>query len=93
MQTRLITPLIAIFHSCIGMSSSYRVFYIIISVRYILVCVLNIQTVEVDFTPPFKRISMIDELEKQLGVAFPSPATFASPGKFRFINVYSLSLY
>ena len=26
---------------------------------------------EIDFTPPFKRISMIDELEKQLKISFP----------------------
>ena len=39
------------------------------------------QVFEVDFTPPFRRVSMIPELEKQLGVTFPSPTTFTSPGE------------
>lgn len=30
---------------------------------------------EIDFTPPFKRVSMIAELEKQLKVKFPDPTT------------------
>ena len=33
-----------------------------------------------DFTPPFRRIPMIAELEKQLGVTFPPASTFGSPG-------------
>ena len=36
---------------------------------------------EVDFTPPFKRVSMVTELEKQLSVTFPPPTEFASPCK------------
>lgn len=32
-------------------------------------------SLEIDFTPPFKRVSMIDELEKKLGVKFPPPTT------------------
>ena len=39
-----------------------------------------VQEYEVDFTPPFQRISMIAELEKQLGVTFPPASTIASPG-------------
>lgn len=35
---------------------------------------------EVDFTPPFKRVYMIPELEKQLGVTFPPPVEFHTPG-------------
>ncbi|XP_076470627.1 lysine--tRNA ligase-like isoform X2 [Babylonia areolata] len=31
---------------------------------------------EIDFTPPFKRISMISALEKALGIQFPSAETF-----------------
>ena len=38
---------------------------------------------EVDFTPPFKRISMIEELERILGVQFPPPTQFNTPGVFR----------
>lgn len=30
---------------------------------------------ELDFTPPFKRVSMIAELERQLNVKFPDPTT------------------
>lgn len=29
------------------------------------------EPVEVDFTPPFRRMSMLDELQKVLGVTFP----------------------
>ena len=35
---------------------------------------------EVDFTPPFKRVGMISELEKQLGVTFPPATEFHTPG-------------
>ncbi len=33
---------------------------------------------EIDFTPPFKRISMVHDLEKEMGVKLPSPETFHS---------------
>lgn len=33
---------------------------------------------EVDFTPPFKRISMIRDLEIELGVKLPCPTTYAT---------------
>ena len=36
---------------------------------------------EVDFTPPFKRISMIEELEKKLHVKFPDPSNLNTEGK------------
>lgn len=36
---------------------------------------------EIDFTPPFKKVSMIDELEKKLGVTFPSAEDLQSDGK------------
>ena len=35
---------------------------------------------EVDFTPPFRRVSMITELEKQLDVTFPPATAFHTPG-------------
>ena len=35
---------------------------------------------EVDFTPPFRRVKMIPELEKQLNVTFPPATEFHSPG-------------
>lgn len=35
---------------------------------------------EVDWTPPFRRVSMIPELEKQLNVAFPPATEFETPG-------------
>lgn len=35
---------------------------------------------EVDFTPPFKRVYMISELESKLGVKFPAPSEFYKPG-------------
>ena len=35
---------------------------------------------EIDFTPPFKRISMIEGLEKALKRKFPSAKEFDTPG-------------
>ena len=34
----------------------------------------------VDFTPPFKRIKMVPDLEKVLKVKFPAPSEFGTPG-------------
>ena len=36
---------------------------------------------QVDFTPPFRRVSMIAELEKQLNVTFPPATEFDTPGE------------
>ena len=36
---------------------------------------------EIDFTPPFRRISMCGDLEKEMGVKFPLPETYDSDGK------------
>ena len=36
---------------------------------------------EVDFTPPFRRVSMIEELEKKLHIQFPDPAKLDTEGK------------
>ena len=35
----------------------------------------------VNWAPPFQRVYMIPELEKQLGVKFPPPSDFHSPGR------------
>lgn len=36
---------------------------------------------EIDFTPPFRRISMVEELEKALGVKLPETRLFETEGK------------
>ena len=36
---------------------------------------------EVDYTPPFKRVSMVSELEKILDVKFPDPTDFDKESK------------
>ncbi|XP_028392716.1 lysine--tRNA ligase-like [Dendronephthya gigantea] len=41
---------------------------------------------EVDFTPPFKRVSMISELEKVLKVKIPSPTTFGTEEARKFFD-------
>lgn len=38
------------------------------------------EELEVDFTPPFKRIPMLAELSNKLGVKFPDPDKMDSPG-------------
>ena len=43
---------------------------------------------EVNFTPPFRRVSMVEELEKQLGVTFPPATTFDSPGEIKLEYMY-----
>lgn len=39
------------------------------------------QAYEIDFTPPFRRVSMVYDLEKAMGVTFPPPDTYDSNGK------------
>lgn len=39
------------------------------------------QACEIDFTPPFRRISMVEELEKALGVKLPETRLFETEGK------------
>lgn len=39
------------------------------------------QAYEMDFTPPFRRISMVAELEKVLGVKLPNPDQFETEGE------------
>ena len=36
---------------------------------------------EVDFTPPFRRIDMLKDLETILKVKFPDPTKFSTEGK------------
>ena len=36
---------------------------------------------EVDWSTPFRRVPMIPELEKQLGVTFPPATEFGKPGR------------
>jgi len=35
---------------------------------------------DIDFSPPFKRVSMIEELERKLGVKFPDPQNLQTEG-------------
>lgn len=42
--------------------------------------------IEIDFTPPFKRIEMLPELEKRLGVKFPKPESFNTEEAKQFFD-------
>lgn len=42
--------------------------------------------VEIDFTPPFKRISMIKSLEEKLNVTFPPATDFKKPEVVEFLS-------
>lgn len=46
-------------------------------------------TYEIDFTPPFKRVSMTHDLEKEMGVKFPAADTYDSDGKIMNAGQYS----
>lgn len=39
------------------------------------------QAYEIDFTPPFRRINMVEELEKVLGVKLPDTSLFETEGE------------
>lgn len=39
------------------------------------------QAYKIDFTPPFRRISMVEELERALGVKLPETSLFETEGK------------
>ncbi|KAK6188771.1 hypothetical protein SNE40_004882 [Patella caerulea] len=41
---------------------------------------------EIDFTPPFKRISLVSELERILKRKFPDPQTFDKPEARQFLD-------
>lgn len=47
-------------------------------------------SVEIDFTPPFKRISMISGLESAMGIKLPHPSDFDKPG---LCNISELILH
>jgi len=38
---------------------------------------------KVDYSPPFRRVSMIAELERKLNVEFPPATTFDTPGMLK----------
>lgn len=42
--------------------------------------------IEIDFSGPFRRVSMIDELERKMSVTFPDPSTFATPEFTAFLE-------
>lgn len=42
--------------------------------------------IEIDFTAPFRRVSMIDELEAKMDVKFPDPSTFTTPEFTQFLE-------
>ncbi|MBN3306291.1 SYK ligase, partial [Amia calva] len=44
------------------------------------------QAYEIDFTPPFRRVSMVHDLEKELGVTFPAPDTYDSDETRKFFD-------
>ncbi|XP_028970394.1 lysine--tRNA ligase isoform X1 [Esox lucius] len=44
------------------------------------------QAVEIDFTPPFRRISMTHDLEKEMGVKFPATDTYDSDETRKFFD-------
>lgn len=41
---------------------------------------------EIDFTPPFRRISMISDLEKECGVKLPNPETYHTEEARKFFD-------
>jgi lysyl-tRNA synthetase class 2 len=44
------------------------------------------EAVEIDFTPPFKRISMFSSLEEVLNVKLPDAARLGSPEATKFLS-------
>ena len=42
----------------------------------------------VDFTPPFRRVRMIPDLEKVLNVKLPPPSEFGTPGNESVFSLY-----
>lgn len=49
------------------------------------------QAYEIDFTPPFRKISMVEELEKALGVKLPETNLFETEGKVMQASIVCLS--
>lgn len=48
---------------------------------------------EVDFTPPFKRVHMYDELEKVLGEKLPAPQDLDTPGYFKHLICFQKKIF
>jgi lysyl-tRNA synthetase class 2 len=48
---------------------------------------------DLDFKPPFKRINLIKELEKECGVKFPPPNTFHTQEANDFFDKVILFLF
>ncbi|CAB1339434.1 unnamed protein product [Coregonus sp. 'balchen'] len=44
------------------------------------------QTCEIDFTPPFRRVSLTHDLEKEMGVKFPAADTYDSDETRKFFD-------
>jgi lysyl-tRNA synthetase class 2 len=42
--------------------------------------------VEIDFTPPFKRLSLIEDLEKATGEKFPPATELSTPAANKFLD-------
>lgn len=56
---------------------------------------------EIDFTPPFRRLDLMTDLEKALGVKLPDPEKLDTPGVYdschavgsgKFLSDYSCAL-
>ena len=45
--------------------------------------------VEIDFTPPFRRMKMLPELQKVMGITFPE-LDLSSPGEYLSLFQYTL---
>ena len=43
------------------------------------------EPLEVDFTPPFRRMSMLSELQKVLGVTFPADLDLNTEGEYTIL--------
>ena len=44
------------------------------------------EVVEIDFTPPFRRVAMIPELERVLKCKFPAGDTLGTPEGTKFLS-------
>ncbi len=44
------------------------------------------EEIEIDFSTPFKRVSVIDELENEIGIKLPKPDTFHTDDTRKFLD-------
>lgn len=51
------------------------------------------QAYEIDFTPPFRRVSMTQDLEKIMGVKFPPTDSYDTNGKDLYMHSLILLLF